>query len=69
VAIAWVLSRSPRVVTIPGMKTRRHLQDNLAGSQLMLTAGQLQRIDALLAQSPVVGERHPPAMMQIIDHD
>jgi len=27
VAIAWVLARSPRVVTIPGMKTRAHLAD------------------------------------------
>ncbi|MGC4027980.1 MAG: aldo/keto reductase [Steroidobacteraceae bacterium] len=69
VAIAWVLSRAPNIVTIPGMKTRKHLEDNLAGSRLQLTAAQLQRIDALLAESPVAGERHPAAMMQIIDRD
>lgn len=65
VAIAWVLSRSSRVVTIPGMKTRRHLQDNLGAAALQLTAGQLERIQALAAQ--VTGERHPPAMMKILD--
>ncbi len=65
VAIAWVLSRSPRVITIPGMKTRAHLADNLAAAQLQLTAAQLASIDGLAAQ--VTGERHPPAMMQILD--
>lgn len=69
VAIAWVLSRAAEVVTIPGMKTRAHLRDNLAGGQLRLTPADLQRIDTLLAEAPVAGERHPPAMMQAIDRD
>jgi aryl-alcohol dehydrogenase-like predicted oxidoreductase len=67
VAIAWVLSRGPHIVTIPGMKTRAHLTDNLAGGELALSPRQLQRIEQLLAEAPVAGERHPPAMMQIID--
>ena len=67
VAIAWVLSRSPRVVTIPGMKTRAHLADNLAGARLTLSAAQLAELTALASRLPVQGERHPPAMMQIID--
>lgn len=65
VAIAWVLSRSARVVTIPGMKTRQHLQDNLGALQLQLTPQQISRIDGLAAV--VEGERHPPAMMKILD--
>ncbi|MEO6078701.1 MAG: aldo/keto reductase [Steroidobacteraceae bacterium] len=65
VAIAWVLSRSPRVLTIPGMKTRPHLQDNLGASALQLSPGQIDQIDGLAAQ--VQGERHPPAMMKILD--
>jgi aryl-alcohol dehydrogenase-like predicted oxidoreductase len=65
VAIAWVLSRSPRVVTIPGMKTRRHLTDNLGAARIALTPAQLSHIDALATQ--VAGERHPPAMMKILD--
>jgi aryl-alcohol dehydrogenase-like predicted oxidoreductase len=67
VALAWVLSRAPEVVTIPGMKTRAHLGDNLAGGELLLPAHALDQIEAALATSPVVGERHPPAMMQAID--
>jgi aryl-alcohol dehydrogenase-like predicted oxidoreductase len=67
VALAWVLSRAPEVVTIPGMKTREHLLDNLAGGELALPAHALAKIEAALAASPVAGERHPPAMMQAID--
>jgi aryl-alcohol dehydrogenase-like predicted oxidoreductase len=67
VALAWVLSRAPEVVTIPGMKTRAHLRDNLAGGELLLSAQALAQIEATLAASPVAGERHPPAMMQAID--
>jgi aryl-alcohol dehydrogenase-like predicted oxidoreductase len=65
VAIAWVLSRSDRVLTIPGMKTRRHLRENFAALQLTLSPEQSVRIETLAAH--VHGERHPPAMMQIID--
>lgn len=69
IAIAWVLSRSPRALTIPGMKTRPHLRDNLAGAALQLSKEHLAEIGARLADIPVVGERHPPAMMKIIDRD
>jgi len=65
VAIAWVLSRSPRVLAIPGMKTRTHLADNLGGASLSLSARHVEQIDALARQ--VQGERHPPAMMKILD--
>jgi aryl-alcohol dehydrogenase-like predicted oxidoreductase len=65
VAIAWVLARSPRVVTIPGMKTRAHLADNLRGASLTLSTDHLACIEALADK--VKGERHPPAMMKIID--
>jgi len=67
VAIAWVLSRSGRILTIPGMKTRAHLLDNLRGARLNLAPAEITRMDALAGQ--VQGERHPPAMMKILDRD
>jgi aryl-alcohol dehydrogenase-like predicted oxidoreductase len=69
IAIAWVLSRSPQIVTIPGMKTRKHLLDNLAGATLALSAAQLERIEQAVRTLPVAGERHPPGMMSAIDKD
>jgi aryl-alcohol dehydrogenase-like predicted oxidoreductase len=65
VAIAWVLARSQRVVTIPGMKTRQHLADNLRAGRISLTPAQVSHIDQLATR--VSGERHPPAMMKILD--
>jgi aryl-alcohol dehydrogenase-like predicted oxidoreductase len=66
-AIAWVLAQAPHVVTIPGMKTRPHLRDNLAGGALTLSADQIGRIEQRAALLAVRGERHPPAMMKIVD--
>jgi aryl-alcohol dehydrogenase-like predicted oxidoreductase len=68
-AIAWVLARSPRVLAIPGMKTRAHLRDNLAGARLVLTPELLAHIESRAARLQVVGDRHPPAMMKIIDRE
>jgi len=67
VAIAWVLARAPGIVTIPGMKTRAHLADNLAAAELRLSAEQLASIEARAAELAIRGERHPPAMMKIVD--
>jgi aryl-alcohol dehydrogenase-like predicted oxidoreductase len=67
VALAWVLSRAPEVVAIPGMKTRAHLADNLTGGALVLPEKQLARIEAALSVFPVAGDRHPPGMMKAID--
>jgi aryl-alcohol dehydrogenase-like predicted oxidoreductase len=67
VAIAWVLAQGQQIVTIPGMKTRVHLRDNLAGGRLTLSATQIATINARAAAIPVLGERHPPAMMKIVD--
>ena len=52
VAIAWVLSRSAQVLTIPGMKTRKHLADNLGAAALQLSAGHLARIGRAGGQCP-----------------
>jgi aryl-alcohol dehydrogenase-like predicted oxidoreductase len=67
VALAWVLAQAPHIVAIPGMKTRAHLRDNLAGGALRLTPAQATRLEARAAALAIRGERHPPAMMQIVD--
>jgi aryl-alcohol dehydrogenase-like predicted oxidoreductase len=66
-AIAWVLARAPEVVTIPGMKTRIHLRDNLGALRLVMTPERLAALEQRAAEIHVDGERHPPSMMRIID--
>jgi aryl-alcohol dehydrogenase-like predicted oxidoreductase len=47
IALAWVLSRGDDVVPIPGTKRRRYLEQNAGASQIVLTADELDRLDAL----------------------
>ena len=46
VALAWVLSRSPNVVPIPGTRRRSRLDENVGAAALALTADDLARLDA-----------------------
>ncbi len=60
VALAWVLSRGPQVIPIPGMKRRRHLESNLAAIDLPLTPGQLAHLDSTFAPDAIAGDRYTP---------
>jgi aryl-alcohol dehydrogenase-like predicted oxidoreductase len=56
VALAWLLSRRPFVVPIPGTKRVKYVEENAAAADLQLTAGQLERLSAL---PDAVGDRYP----------
>ena len=62
-ALAWLLSRGPHVVPIPGTRSIARLNENAASAQMTLTAAELQDIDAVLAAQPVAGTRYPAAAM------
>jgi aryl-alcohol dehydrogenase-like predicted oxidoreductase len=47
VALAWLLQRSPNVLTIPGTSSREHLRENLAAAEIELPADALARLDAI----------------------
>jgi len=57
VALAWLLSRSPHVVPIPGTRKLHRLQENLAAADLILTADDLRRLDEATAGFSVAGAR------------
>ncbi len=48
VALAWVVGR-PGVIAIPKASSERHLRENLAAADVVLTADELQQIDARFA--------------------
>ena len=56
IALAWLLSRRPWVVPIPGTKRVRYLEENAAAADVELTDGELARLDAL---PEATGERYP----------
>jgi aryl-alcohol dehydrogenase-like predicted oxidoreductase len=60
-ALAWVLSRGPDVVPIPGTKRVRYLDENLDALGVTLTADELRRIDVIAPRGVAAGERYPSA--------
>jgi len=56
VALAWLLSRKPWIVPIPGTKRIAYIEDNAGAPELTLSAADLERLDALFAQAQ--GDRY-----------
>jgi aryl-alcohol dehydrogenase-like predicted oxidoreductase len=64
-ALAWVLSRDPHVVPIPGTKRISYLQENLSAAEVSLSEQEASRIaDALPA---AVGERYDEQGMRTVN--
>lgn len=58
VALAWLLAQGPDVLPIPGMKRRRHLEDNVGALRLTLGAEACAKLSDL--RGGVHGSRHNP---------
>jgi len=62
VALAWLLSRKPWIVPIPGTTKLDRLDENLGAATVELSAVDLQRIADALAQVQIQGERYPATL-------
>ena len=67
VAIAWLLSRKPWVVPIPGTRRLERLDENLAAADLHLGEDDLAELTAASDAADVQGDRYPAAMQAMID--
>jgi len=59
-ALAWVLSRAPHLVAIPGTTSEAHLLENCGADAIRVDAATLAALDALLPPGKASGERYPP---------
>ena len=66
-ALAWVLSRDPHIVPIPGTRRRATLDENNAAADANLTAKELAQIDAVFPPGAASGTRYPEAAMRLLD--
>ena len=57
-AIAWLLHQGDDILPIPGTRSVEHLQDDLGASDVKLSADVLARLDALINQRSVHGDRY-----------
>ena len=63
-ALAWVLSRRPFIVPLPGTKQRRWLEENAAAASLTPKLETLAALDRAFARNAAKGDRYPEAMMK-----
>jgi Predicted oxidoreductases (related to aryl-alcohol dehydrogenases) len=66
-AIAWVLAQGNDIITIPGTKRIKYLEENIAAANIQLTWEELQSINAIIPPNMVAGERYPEKFMSMLN--
>ena len=66
-ALAWVLARTERVVSIPGTRSIKRLEENAKAADVTLSAAELAEIDAAFPKDAAAGTRYPEAMMHLVN--
>ncbi len=67
IALAWLMHKGPDVVSIPGTKRRRYLEENVAAADISLDAGEMAALEAALAPEKVAGPRYNAKQMAQVD--
>ncbi|HEX8446371.1 MAG TPA: aldo/keto reductase [Sphingomonas sp.] len=66
-ALGWVLARGDHIVAIPGTRSIRHLEENVAAATMPVDDALFAAIDAIYAPGAIAGVRYAPAMQAQID--
>ena len=66
-AIAWVLAQGEDIITIPGTKRIKYLEENMASEKVQLTREDLQSIESILPSGIVSGTRYPEMFMKALN--
>jgi aryl-alcohol dehydrogenase-like predicted oxidoreductase len=64
-ALAWVQSKGPDVVPIPGTRRRRYLEENVAAATIELSEEDIAAIET--TAGGVAGDRYPEAMARNVN--
>lgn len=67
ICLAWLLARGDDVFPIPGCKSRRHLEENLAAADIALSAEDMAALDAAFPPAAAAGTRYPEEGMQRVN--
>ncbi|WP_342128429.1 aldo/keto reductase [Hydrogenophaga sp. OTU3427] len=57
-AIAWLLHKAPHILPIPGTANVEHLRDDLGADGVQLSTEVMARLEALINESTVAGNRY-----------
>lgn len=66
-ALAWVLHKGDFIVPIPGARTIKHLTENAAAADIVLSGAELAAIEAAIPPSAIAGPRYGDSMMRTVN--
>ena len=66
IALAWVLSRGPHVIPIPGSRRRSHLEENAKAVEVTLTKADCARLETVFTIGATAGLRYPEKQMPLM---
>jgi aryl-alcohol dehydrogenase-like predicted oxidoreductase len=74
-ALAWVLSKGDgfgnqvgnQIVPIPGTKRVKYLRENMLALEVVLSADEVQKLEAVFPVGAIAGERYGEANMKLVD--
>ena len=66
-ALAWLLHRAPHIIPIPGTTRVDHLLDDLGAAAVVLSSDVVARLEALISQHTVHGQRYSPQGSSEVD--
>jgi len=66
-ALAWLLAQKPWIAPIPGTTKLHRLEENIASTDIILTADELERIDTTVSGITLAGDRYPEFLQKQID--
>ena len=67
ICLAWLLAKDERVFPIPGSKSRRHLDENLAAAGIALSPADIAALDAAFPPDAIAGTRYPADGMKRVN--
>jgi aryl-alcohol dehydrogenase-like predicted oxidoreductase len=66
-ALAWLLHKAPHIIPIPGTTRVDHLTEDLVAADVKLDAGLLQRLESLINEKTVAGNRYSEQSSREVD--
>jgi aryl-alcohol dehydrogenase-like predicted oxidoreductase len=66
-AIAWVLAQGDDIITIPGTKRIKYLEENIASENVLFSKEELENIKTVMPAGIVSGTRYPEKFMSALN--
>lgn len=65
-ALAWLLAQSETIIPIPGARRLKHLEENAAAADIVLTEAELTAISAAIPETAVMGARYTEQELSMV---